>query len=310
MSFIRTFIKQSTQGIASHVYEHMVADYLTSRFLQQSYMQLLDYELSAKTYDGIVVIRFETRSRALLTLFGSLLKSFSFTQQMVKVAIEQIECEYERSATIDLPKLTKSLRALQTTAWQEWKDVTITKPIEQDDARSLMTSLGGFGRKSSASFECFDITYTVENCPYELKTLAVYILQIMGLGVIDRLYTGIKYCYDSDDEWAEYQTLVGYSHKVTVRKDRHLSPTILQKYIDETYALLCTNKGIKKITRYVKHDMAQPSPYFSTESLFAKSYQVAGGAQVNTMVTARNVQIILESIKMEIIRCNTPKKKP
>lgn len=302
MVFIRTIIKQSDNGIASHVYEHIVGNYLTIEFARLGYQNLLDYELTADTYDGIIVIRLEAYSRRVVNKFNFLLHTLTLDEDKIHIAIEQVQCEYERQEKIDFLKLTKFLDELHSQPWTPWNRFGLTKPIEHNNARMFMTSLGGFGQKTASSFQHFDFTYTIEDCPYELKTLAVYILQIIGLNTIAHLNDELKYFYDTKDEWAEYQTLVGYSHRISVRKSRRVSLETLQSYADKSRTELQTDRSIKKIARYIKRDMAQPFPYFNRESIFAKSYQLMGAAEMDHMATAQNIRTILDKVTIAVAK--------
>lgn len=300
MKHIRTYIKQSNNGITGHVYEHVVANHVVKELSQLGYKQLLHYELNAHTYDGIVVIEFETYSMSILRKFNKLLANVNINAKSIKVAVGQIESEYERKSKINLSKLSRSLRVLRNSPWVRQEDFGFTKPIDSDDARKLTTHVGGFDRKSTSRFNHFDVTYVVEDCSYELKTLAVYVVQIVALNYIDQVCADFESMYDAGDEWAEYQDTVGYSHTLTAPKSLSLKAEMLEQHFISKYAITETDAFIDQVCAYIKRDITQPYPYFSHESIFAKSYQLVGTKVLKQTITRENIRSVIKSIRWSI----------
>lgn len=298
MRITRTYIKQSDNGIASHTYEHVVADHVLKTLLEHGYQQLLDYELSAHTYDGIIVLRFDTYSRKTLRVFTEALKSCRVTPSKVAVAITQIACEFQRNENLNRKTLVSLVRKIHADNWISSQEYAHTLPVQTKDARELVTSIGGYTKKSTKDFQQYEFTYTIKDCPYELKSLAVYVLQIIGLNQIGLLTNSIKTCYDSGDHWAEYQELVGYAHTLTVPSDQPLSQEELDQYIQDTLSTMSSKKSMQKIVRYVRRDRLETFPYFSFESLFAKAYQVTGTQGFKQTTTLKNVQTILDNLEV------------
>lgn len=302
MRSTRTYIKQSPNGIVSHVYEHVVASHVLKALSAHGYQQLLDYEFSAKTFDGIVVLRIDTYSKRVLARFRTALDGAAISSRSVGVAVTQIACEYERLEKIDSKSLERFVKDLHATPWVRSENYTHSKRISTADARELFTSIGGFGAKSKKSFHQYEFTYTITHCPYELKPLAVYVLQIIGLNQIDHLSETIERCYDAGDTWAEYQDGVGYAHTVTTPRDVVLTQTELDASSAENLASFVTKKGVRKIATYIKRDQSAPFPYFSVESLFAKSYQVIGRRGFAQHLSHDSIRRILEMIEVSSIK--------
>ncbi|MBM3209819.1 hypothetical protein FJZ39_00540 [Candidatus Saccharibacteria bacterium] len=296
-----TYIKQSNNSAVAHVYEHVIANHITRQLLGHKNYQLIDYELNADTYDGIIVLRITTDSAHLVNVFNKIILTPYIPLTEIEIAVEQIQCEYERSSDIDITKLSDTVKSLHKSPWTKREDFTISQPVS-DEARTLTTQLGRFRRRIPQSFDHFDVTYTITDCPFELKTLGVYCLQIIGLNFIDKIYIDFKYCYDAGDQWAEYQSLAGYPHIITARKARNFSQKDFQKLLDKFLQTTIDDNFITKTRSYIEKDLSNPFPYFNQKSLYAKSYHVIGDKDLKQMVSEENVRLLFKKITATVVK--------
>jgi hypothetical protein len=300
MKYLRTYIKQSENSVVAHIYEHIVANQAISDLYNKGLFRLLDYELVAENFDGIIVIRVETYDRKTLGLIDKLIHTATFGALEIKNAIGQIEAEYKRKGEFDLKKLTGELRMLDQLAWTLSKDLVVTNPITKL-ARQSKTNVGGFTRSAKREFTSFEIVYTIEDLPFELKTIAIYLLQIVGFIQIDGFYLTFKQSYDTGDEWAEYQELVGYLHNLTVSKDSKVTLEKVEKQFARTLQMMNSDgKLLKKIHKYINRSLKSEYPYFSLGTTFANAYQITGDTYLSKYNSIKNIAAIIKKIDYEI----------
>lgn len=300
MKYSRTYIKQSEVGIVGHIYEHIVANQIIKALYAKGIFRLADYEIIPETFDGIVVIRFDTYSMKVLRLFEKILKSATFELVDIKLAIGQIEAEYLRKSTFDIKTLAQKLKAFHEEAWVLRKDYVITRPIAKN-AGSLKSNFGGFEKNAKRQFEFHHFAYVIKDCPYELKTIATYILQIVGLIQIDGLTQRFKNSYDAGDEWAEYQDLVGYMHTLVTHKDAKISLKNLEKQFSHTLSMLNKDETfIRKIHKFITRNLEDQDQYFPLGNIFANTYQITGNAYVKKYVTEKNIAKLIELIEFDV----------
>jgi hypothetical protein len=176
----------------------------------------------------------------------------------------------------------------------------VSNPITKE-ARELKSSVGGFGRSVKRDFETFEFVYAIEDCPYELKTIAIYILQVIGLIQIDGFILKFKKSYDSGDHWAEYQNLVGYLHNLTVHSDSKVGLKSVEKQFASALLLINDDpKLLKKIKKFIDRSLKSEHPYFSLESTFAKSYQIMGTRYLRQKNNVKNIAALIEKIDYSI----------
>ena len=296
MKYSQTYIKQSSVGTVGHIYEHIAVNSIISSLYSKGTYRLLDYELDANTYDGIVVVRIETHNRTLLLRIVAMLKNTEVKKIDVKNALGQIESEYKRKSEFDTKKLMAELQKLNEQKWVSLRHFELTNSITKD-SRELTSSIGGFNRSAKRDFKTYEIIHEIEDCPYELKTIAVYVLQALGFMYIDGLTEKTKHSYDASDEWAEYQDLVGYLHNLTVPKLGSVTDSSIEKIIVNIDQMIMKDKKIvKKIKKYISRNIKAEFPYFSLSSIFAKSYQIAGSKYTETLNSDENILFVLKKI--------------
>lgn len=300
MKYSRTYIKQSNIGVVGHIYEHIVADSVITKLYNKSIFRFLDYELNASTLDGIVVIEIESYNRTILRTISKVLNEVNLTKTNIKNAIGQIESEYKRKSEFDIKKLSDALAAVHQLPWVKSENYPISTPITKE-ARELKSSVGGFTASAKRAFKTYEIVYDIEDCPYELKTIAVYLLQVLGFIQIDGLIAKFQYSYDDGDEWAEYQDLVGYLHFLTIPAASHVTVEQIEKQFERTIQLLNNDKTfLKRVKKRIDKDMRESQPYFSKASIFAKSYQLVGAKFLRAHTTQENIALLTEKINYSI----------
>ncbi len=294
-----TLIKQSAFHSVGHIYEHIIADKINDFFMVQRYAPLLDYELNANTYDGIIVISVEAAHETMITGLLSILESVRIDSDDITAAVNQISSEYERLVQYDVPELLDEVHELHTLPWTMREDFLRSNPIN-DDARELNSKLIQFSNTSPHSFAEFSVTYRVKECPFDLKPLAVYLLQALALSEINVMVQRIRNCYDSGDEWAEYQDLVGYSHKFRMLKKDMYSIDELRSIEAGFREVILTSEFSRRLKNYLTEHAADPIPYFNTKNLYAYSYQVIGHRGWKDIVSDNNIDTILKKLDVEI----------
>lgn len=300
MAYSKTLIKQSTTGIGGHIYEHVVVNQLGELLMEQNCLPVLDYILEAKTYDGIVVLSIEANAKEITDFVEKGLTTIPISERAVQAAAEQISAEYERLYQADIKELTKEIRSIHTDPWQDQQSLLFTEPIT-DEARGFDSREAGYSRRSPRSFYAIDFVYTIKNCPYELKPLAVYVIQILALVFINQLYQKLENCYDAGDEWAEYYTeLVGYSHCLRCPKKLQIGAKELRQLFDETKQQIINNDFAARLVRFIKKQANRSETYFSTSHLYAYSYMLIGSQGWYKIATEKNVAYILERLNFEI----------
>ncbi|HEY8885890.1 MAG TPA: hypothetical protein VIM31_00090 [Candidatus Microsaccharimonas sp.] len=300
MKYSRTYIKQSNSGVVGHIYEHIAANQMINELYTRGLYRLLDYELVAETFDGIIVLRIETYQQKTMRIMNKVLSTVSFSTSHIKNAIGQIEAEYKRKSEFDTKELSNQLLALQQVPWTLSKDFRVSQPITKR-ARELKSSIGGFGRLAKRDFKEFEIVYKIEDCPFELKTIAVYILQVAGFIQIDGFYLKFKQSYDSGDQWAEYQDTVGYLHFLTVAKTSNLDLKKVEKQFTDTLKLMNNDEKILgKMQKFIDRSLKSEYPYFSLASSFANSYQIVGAKYLRRYNSVKNITALIEKVEYEI----------
>ncbi len=299
MKYEYIYIKQAKSGVIGHVYEHVIANSLESMFNAVGVLPVLDYKLDAYTYDGIVILFVEFNKHSLIDSVNVVLNSADLLSKSIEMAVAQVSCEYERLASFEPSAMFAEMRQLHALPWSARDDFTRTKPIT-DLARELASPYLTYGRYSTGSFVEYSIAYRLEDCPFELKPLAVYIIQMLAVAQIRLMYETVEYCYDSGDEWAEYQDIVGYSHSFRIPKNKGIT-------IEEFTALEAKNRQaivaqdfVHRLSHYILTDVSSEYPYFSTGVMFANSYQIIGQKGWQDIVTDQNIQVLLDKLTVDI----------
>jgi hypothetical protein len=294
-----TYIQQSATHSVSHLYEHIIGNKINAMLMSQAFLPLLDYRLDAITYDGMIVLTIEATDAVMLARLASLLVDTNITQDAVVGAVKQISCEVERLPRFEAAALLREVRQLHRIPWVRRQDYDRSTAIT-DRARTLNSQTLAFSRKSPRSFQQFSIVYRISDCPYVLKPLAVYLLQALALAQINLMTKNLPFCYDIGDEWAEYQDLVGYAHKLRFLKAD--APPLLEfRNIEAAHRehILAADFTAKLID-YLSRHAADIIPYFGTKDMYAAAYQVVGNLGWKEIIKAENVSFLLDLLTVEV----------
>lgn len=299
MKYTKVYIKQAKTHVAGHVFEHVVANFIQKHLLDSGYLKLLDYRFWAYTDDGIVQIQFETQHQAVLAEFEKSIELVKVSEESVRVALKQISCEQEKLPNFKVSGLLKEVKEVANVAWVDYDNYNHSAPI-QDQAKTLKSKSGEFGRKSPKSFQEYLVIYEIENCPFELKPLAVYVILGLALNQIIKLYSDLEDCYDSSDEWAEYQELVGYAHHLRVPKDSQIALPALQKLELTNRKEILAKNFTKKLSDYIKQQALLDNHYLTLSEMYACSYQYIGKAGWGEINTPVNIAKIINLLKIRV----------
>ncbi|HEX8182937.1 MAG TPA: hypothetical protein VF575_05045 [Candidatus Saccharimonadales bacterium] len=294
-----TYIKQSITHSAGHVYEHIIADSINNAYMAKGYLPLLNFELNANTLDGIIVISVEADTEAMLTDVEAILNNEVITAKAIDNAVMQISSEYKRLARYDADQLYHEINDLHAATWATRQEFSRTTPVD-DVARQLNSASIKFGRLAPRSFTEFSLTYSIENCPFELKPLAVYALQGLALSHINFMNNCFNCSYDAGDEWAEHQELVGYSHRLRILTSKAPGIDDLRNIERDHRNTLFAENFPVKLRRYLLKHATDSIPYFNTKNMYAYSYQVVGHSGWKEIISDTNINKVLKKLKVEV----------
>ena len=299
MKYEETYIKQADNHIVAHAYEHIIANNISKALLKSNCLPLVDYLMSANSYDGIVIITIETYDSKVLKIYKDTLRSHELQTHDIDDAIIQISAEYERLPHFNAKLLAHDIQILHLAPWINRDAYQVSYPIT-GQARSLNSHLGHYGPLSKRSFVSYNISYTINDCPHELKPLAVYLVQLLGLSHIDLFYKNMTRCYDSGDEWALYQNIVGYLHTLRLPKTN----TVSLKHVKEVHAdqqkYIINNDVAKKLHHYIRHQTGLKPDYFSDASMFAYAYAAIGMDGWDSITQINTITDLIDMVKIEI----------
>ncbi len=299
MNYSKTLIKQANTGVCGHIYEHAIVDIINKSLFDDGILKLLDYQLDARAYDGIVVLSFGSNNQDTIDKIKSIAQSSIISKDGIESAIVQVSCEYERLPFFNTTAINDEIQQIHEQKWADYDSFTATSPITEL-ARSMKCSSGHFGHKSPNDFLEHSIIYRIDDCEYDLQPLAIYVIQALALTQINLLYEKIKECYDAGDEWAEYQNLVAYSHNIRIPKSSQLSIEMLRDIEIKNRNIIKSSNFEKKLVDYVLSQSTLDHPYFSNSVMFANSYQVIGKKGWENISTIKNVELLLDKINVTV----------
>ena len=303
MKYSKAIIKQTDYHMDGHIYEHIISNEVSRFLMKNGAIPVIDFEIYAHTLDGIVIIMIETNNKNLIKNILSHIEEYAINQNIVSETIEQISAEYERTYKVDLVKLTDKLNQIHKTPWSDRQnDLYFTKPIT-DIARGFNSKEIQYLRRRPSSFDNIQFIYKLHDCPFEVKPLAVYILQLIALTHINLLYQKLEYCYDSGDEWAKYQDMVGYLHNLRIHKKYKTTNDILLQLFSESKQYLLVNNFNSKLINYIKHESKLNSSYFTMENIFAFAYTIPGRKGLAKIANKKNIEYILNNLVVTVERC-------
>lgn len=302
MEYSKTLIKQVDIYLHGHIYEHIIATEIDRFLMNQKTLPIIDYRLIARVEDGIDILQIESYDNNILDKIERHIKEYTFDKTIIQNTVEQISAEYSRYYNLDLENLTNKLQAIHKEPWlNRQNNLYFTKPIT-DQAREFNSNEIRFLRRSPRSFNEISHVYKLEKCPYELKPLAVYTIQVLAMAHINLLYQKLNYCYDFGDEWAKYQDLVGYRHDLRINKKYDKPDESYLLLFSETKKFLLDNNFIPRLIDYIKKQAELDFAYFSVENMFAYSYTIPGKKGLIKIATKKNIEYILDNLIVTIER--------
>jgi hypothetical protein len=300
MTYKVTFIKQSEDWLYAHIYEHFVVNAFIEYMSNAKYYRNIDYVLDANSNDGIITIDLSSYSLDI----GKLFKKFTVSHKDItidesKIAALQVSIEYGRRLEHLEVGLVDELDKIHETAWNDLNGKYISKAIKKqiDEYERNQIALGDEGSLRTKPYE---LIYEIPNCPFELKTLGAYLLQAIGLNIIDHCYRELEACYDAGDLWAEYQENLGYITKMSVMFGLVNPIARIRKIQKTTIEEMSKKVNIKKLINFAKKDFAGDDPYFSKNTLYANTYQFIGSKTFMETATVENVEKLLSMLKKQV----------
>lgn len=304
MKYKLVLYKQIDNGNIAHIYEHIVADVITAELLKNEFYRNLDYKFYASQDDGIVRLAIYTSNKKIYTIVKLALKNHKCTQKEIDDAISQISVEKEMLATCDMKLLLENIANLDRQAWLDFTAMGFTDS-PSPYARQYKTKEISLTRQVKAKFSTYEITYEIDNCPKELRPLALYVLDSIGLSVIDIICRDYKDVYDAGDMWAvKHDNFVGYLNFLKFPKNKKYSKTIFKKYQKELIDIFSQPDIAKRIARYASSDFACVEPYFSDRDMYDRTGHFVGVKEFEKQATYENVLKIVNSIKLDVIENN------
>ena len=300
MKYEYTYIKQAESRVLGHVYEHAIANLLEDTLYARGLLPVLDYRLDAYTHDGIVILFIDFNDGSLVDSIPTILQTAELSAESIKVAVVQVSCEYERLATFEPSALFAEIRQLHALPWSTRDDFVRTKPIT-DAARELVSAHLSYGRYSPKSFAEYSIVYELKDCPFELKPIAVYVIQMLAISQLRLMNESVKYCYDIGDEWVKYQDLVGYTHSFRIPKNQDITLEEFTALEIKQRRSILEQDFVHRLSDYILRDAQADYPYFTTSVMFANSYQIIGKKGWQEIVTEQNVRDILHNVTINTL---------
>lgn len=296
MKYYQRYLKQTRLALDAHIYEHLFADFVDQALIKKGFFRLVDYTLYADTYDNIIVMNIHTSSIRLHLFVKKLFKQhLDFDDRAIDDVISQLEAEYAMKLHVDKTKVAATVQQISRQAWTDEDSWGISKKIGQINTNHLSA-----GKTSLDSFKYYSFVYEINDCPYELKTLATYLVQAIALNQVSLVSSLIGQAYDNGDEWAEYQDLVGYSHTFCLPKESEYDLSAMKSIELKNRSLITTDEFVRKLIRFVKSESKSTFQYFPDKSKYANSYQFVGKKYLRSIATEENVRKLLSKLKVEV----------
>lgn len=297
MKYKSAFYKQVDNGNIAHLYEHIIANGITSKLLSNHLYRSFDYQLDANHYDGVIMLALYYDNKKVIKIAKNVLNSFKYTKKDISNNISQISIELKKSIKFDESLVTDELIKLHRQPWLDYKSMNFTK-YPSDGARSFKTKSISTDKSIKNDITTYQLVYALNDCPEFLRPLSIYVLESVGLTVIDQIYHVFPDTYDDGDEWAKHQPLIGYLTnisfvKVSNRTKKQFSD-IQHKVVHE----LSDPSVAKRIAKFASDSYASLDPHFSEAEMYDRAGHFVGIKEFSNESNTENVIKILEAIEV------------
>jgi hypothetical protein len=307
-TFSILYIKQSSSLNVGHVYEHAIIKQFEVEAYRNGFLRGVDYDWDAETYDGIVSSSIMTNKKRLLTIFGRVLNESKINDMDIKKAVDEISCEYNSPYICDFNLLYNEIARLSNEKWIKYDDFLITAPVKEVGWSIKNSPVISFKKSKKLDYDVFSFAYSFKNVQFELRPLAVYLVQLLALAQIDFFYNRtpeFEACYDKGDEWAEWQfengsDLIGYSHRLTLFSRQKISTRNMRLIFDRNYKEIVDKGFVRKLIEFLKIESNRDYKYFSKKEMVKNSGALMGKKWFKEFCSSDNVNYLLDNMEITI----------
>lgn len=302
MKFEARYFKQCDDWLYAHIYEHIISNAFTKYLTDSDYLENVDYDVHFKTIDELVYFIYYSQRINISKLFINFVKQYRPTQKDLEAAVVQVSLEYSREIKfVDYKQLHVKMTELHEVKWNSFEDDVISSPIKKAK-QSYKRKEIHYGSEGSCRFVKFESVYDIPKCEYELQTLAVYVLQAIGLNIVNALYDKYDNIYDIGDNWAEYQNYSGYINNLVVESKSDITEKDIAQTQKKVISQLAKPDSVKRMTEFIRLDYSSSCRYFSTNDFYKNSYQLIGKKRFLKLATVENVSKLLQMIETDVVK--------
>lgn len=299
MKYKSAFYKQVDNGNIAHLYEHIIANAITSKLLSNHLYRSFDYQLDANHYDGVIRLALNYNDKRVIKIAKNILNSFKYTKKDISNNIAQISIELKKSLTIDESLVSDELIKLHIQPWLDYKSMSFTK-YPSDSARSFKTKSISTDKSIKDDITTYQLVYELNDCPEFLRPLSIYVLESVGLTVIDQIYHSYPDIYDDGDEWAMHQPLIGYLTNILFAKVSHYTKKQFSDIQHTVVHELSDPSVAKRIAKFASESHASLDPHFSEADMYDRTGHFFGIKEFSNQSNTENVIKILKAIEFMV----------
>lgn len=301
MKYHNIFIKQSEDWLHAHIYEHVVSNAFNNELRSLGYLRNVHYTSHAHVDDGILYIEVKSNVINVTKIFHSFIKEYKINNKDVKNAANQVAIEYRRELLYVKPGLVDDMEIINKLPWQYInEDFVTTQTVEWNMSHKRKNV--AYGKNKSLVCDNYEIVFEIQKCPYQLKTLAVYLLQAVGLITCDIMYEKLGTCYNDGDMWAEYQKSAGYILNIAIPKSITINPEKLLSLQKNAISLVSKPENITELINFIKQDYNSEYSYFGLDNIYKYTSQIIGQKRLCNIATKQNIAQLFSMIECDVVK--------
>lgn len=303
-----TYLKQSNLLNVGHVYEHIIYSKFEYNAFSQGMINGIDYNILGEVYKGIVHINIEYSDTMISDILLGAINSCNITVEDIKKAVNEISCEYKSPYECNFELLHNEINTLHKQPWTKQADLTITKPIIRSGWSLDNMPIIKFKKVVNKKYNVFSFTLNLKNIKFELKPLAMYLIQSISMAQISLFYNytpELEACYGSGYDWAKWQfqydtDLVGHCREITVFSNQNLSVKYMKKLFDKNLQNLISKNFTKKFQSFILNETQERYKYFNNNEMMKYSGAIIGNKWHEKYCTIKNIEILLDKIEITV----------
>jgi hypothetical protein len=294
---VETLIKTFEDSVHTHIYTYALTERLMDYLNDVGLIVGVDYDTDVFLYGKIFKMTHHGDDEAVLGNIDKIISEYEITKDDFIMAAKKVAIEIRQREEIDDLKIDCAVTTINGAKFQKLNRVFFHESVE-GRYRTPKNSAVRFRKRANNDFAELGLQIKIDGCPDELRAMAAVVIDkyknALWQSLRRRLGTAV---YDAE-EWIEGKEAIGVTMRfVGLAKNvqgtdlPRLAAAAGKKVIGMGFAKKMRNRLLKRI-----YDLSNPA---LEDELISRSGIVMGGEGWAKVVELKNIQTILEKLKLD-----------